>query len=232
MSIDKSDDIIIPAHIGIIMDGNGRWAKKRGLPRSAGHKAGAATFKNIARYANKIGVKCLTVYAFSSENWRRPESEVKYIMSLFKTYLKDAANYIDENIKTRFIGDRSSLDLELQKLMEEDEKLSENATGMVLNIAINYGGRGEVVRAAKKAIESGAELSEESISSHLDNSDFPDVDLIIRPSGEERISNFLLWQSAYAELVFSDILWPDFKPEDLDNAITEFSRRHRRFGGI
>ncbi|MBQ5320461.1 MAG: di-trans,poly-cis-decaprenylcistransferase [Oscillospiraceae bacterium] len=231
MSLGESERII-PKHIGIIMDGNGRWAKLRGLPRSAGHRAGAVTFKEITRYANKIGVKCLTVYAFSSENWRRPEKEVKYIMSLFKSYLKDAVNYADENIKTRFIGDRSVLDKDLQDLMEYNENLSKDATGMVLNIAINYGGRQEILRAAERVLEKGLSLTEENLTANMDTENFSEVDLIIRPSGEERISNFLLWQSAYAELVFSDILWPDFKPEDLDAAIDEFSRRNRRFGGV
>lgn len=231
MSVSDSDRII-PKHIGIIMDGNGRWAKKRGLPRSAGHKAGAATFKTITRYANQIGVKCLTVYAFSSENWRRPENEINYIMSLFKSYLKDAVNYKKENIKTRFIGDRSVLDKELIELMEYNEEISKDATGMVLNIAINYGGRQEILMAANRVLNKNLPLTEENLSEYLDTKDFSDVDLIIRPSGEERISNFLLWQSAYAELVFSDILWPDFKPKDLDAAIQEFSRRNRRFGGV
>ena len=233
----KQEDIevIIPEHIGIIMDGNGRWASKRGLPRSAGHKAGAQTFKTIAKYANKIGVKCLTVYAFSSENWKRPEAEINYIMSLFKEYLKDAKNYTKENIKTRFIGDKSVLSDDLVELMDKNERLSENATGMTLNIAINYGGRQEIVNAAKMFMESGrplSELNEDVFSEYLYTYGFKDADLIIRPSGEFRLSNFLVWQSAYSEFVFMDVLWPDFKTSDLDKAILEYSKRNRRFGGL
>jgi undecaprenyl diphosphate synthase len=228
-------EIIIPNHIGIIMDGNGRWAKKRGLPRSAGHKAGAKTFKTIAKYANKIGVQALTVYAFSSENWKRPQEEVEYIMGLFRDYLKDAVNYIDENIKTRFIGDKSVLPSDIVSLMEEDERLSENATGMTLNIAINYGGRQEIINAAKELIKEGIDpdaLTEDEFSKHLYTGEFGECDLIIRPSGELRLSNFLVWQSAYSEFVFMDVLWPDFKESDLDNAILEYSKRNRRFGGL
>ena len=228
-------ELIIPNHIGIIMDGNGRWAKNRGLPRSAGHKAGAATFKTIAKYANKIGVKALTVYAFSSENWKRPEAEVEYIMGLFREYLKDAVNYVDENIKTRFIGDKSILPSDIVKLMEDNERLSENATGMTLNIAINYGGRQEIVNAAKELIRENidpASLTEDEFAKHLYTGEFEECDLIIRPSGELRLSNFLVWQSAYSEFVFMDVLWPDFKESDLDNAILEYSNRNRRFGGL
>ena len=227
-------DIIMPAHIGIIMDGNGRWAKKRGLPRSAGHSAGAATFKKIAKYCNDIGVKYLTVYAFSSENWRRPKAEVDAIMKLFKEYLVDAEQYAKENIKTRFIGDRSVIDPELADLMDKNEKLSENATGMVLNIAINYGGRAEIINAFKAYCSQNhsSDISEEELSKYLYTSGQPDVDMIIRPSGELRTSNFMIWQSAYAELVFMDILWPDFTTKDLDKAIVEYNKRNRRFGGV
>lgn len=230
----------VPAHIGIIMDGNGRWAKKRRLPRSAGHRAGAENFRTITRYASKIGVKYLTLYAFSTENWSRPQEEVGALMDLFKSYLEEALrDFMDENIRVRFIGDVSAFSPELQKLIREVEKASAPKTGMVLNLAMNYGGRAELLRAAKafaadvKSGQTGPEsLTEEGFSRYLYTAGQPDPDLIIRPSGEQRISNFLLWQSAYAEFVYFDILWPDFKPGDLDEAIRIYSSRQRRFGGV
>ena len=226
---------VLPTHIAIIMDGNGRWAKKRSLPRTAGHAAGSKNFKDIARYCNKIGLKYLTVYAFSTENWKRPKEEVDNIMKIFKEYLEDAKNFKDENIQVQFIGDRSVLDTEIQRLMKESEDASRDATGLHLNIAINYGGRDEIVYAVKSLINSGAkaeDITEESISQNLYTAFQPDPDFIIRPSGEYRLSNYLIWQSAYAEYWFSDILWPDFKPKDLEKAIDEYNRRNRRFGGI
>ena len=231
---------ILPAHIGIIMDGNGRWAKKRGLPRKAGHSAGARTFRTIARYCNKIGIKYLTVYAFSTENWARPKDEVDAIMELFGQYLREALEkFRGENIKTRFIGDRSILSPELRQLMAEAEKASENATGMTLNIAINYGGRQEIANAAKLIaldVQNGSlsanTINEAELSRRMDTFGQPDPDLIIRPSGEQRISNFMLWQCAYSEFWFSDILWPDFTPDDLERAIDVYNGRSRRFGGI
>lgn len=230
----------VPAHIGIIMDGNGRWAKKRRLPRSAGHRAGAENFRTITRYASKIGVKYLTLYAFSTENWSRPQEEVGALMDLFKSYLEEALrDFMDENIQVRFIGDVSAFSPELQKLIREVEEASAPKTGMVLNLAMNYGGRAELLRAAKafaadvKSGQTGPEsLTEEGFSRYLYTAGQPDPDLIIRPSGEQRISNFLLWQSAYAEFVYFDILWPDFKPGDLDEAIRIYSSRQRRFGGV
>lgn len=230
----------VPAHIGIIMDGNGRWAKKRRLPRSAGHRAGAENFRTITRYASKIGVKYLTLYAFSTENWSRPQEEVGALMDLFKSYLEEALrDFMDENIRVRFIGDVSAFSPELQKLIREVEEASAPKTGMVLNLAMNYGGRAELLRAAKafaadvKSGRIGPEsLTEEGFSRYLYTAGQPDPDLIIRPSGEQRISNFLLWQSAYAEFVYFDILWPDFKPGDLDEAIRIYSSRQRRFGGV
>lgn len=230
----------VPAHIGIIMDGNGRWAKKRRLPRSAGHRAGAENFRTITRYASKIGVKYLTLYAFSTENWSRPQEEVGALMDLFKSYLEEALrDFMDENIRVRFIGDVSAFSPELQKLIREVEEASAPKTGMVLNLAMNYGGRAELLRAAKafaadvKSGQTGPEsLTEEGFSRYLYTAGQPDPDLIIRPSGEQRISNFLLWQSAYAEFVYFDILWPDFKPGDLDEAIRIYSSRQRRFGGV
>lgn len=225
----------LPQHIAIIMDGNGRWAKKKSMPRTAGHIAGAKTFKTIARYCNKIGLKYLTVYAFSTENWKRPDDEVKGIMNLLRDYLKDAENFKDENIRVRFLGDRTPLDDDIKDLMEKNEVGSKDATGLNLNIAINYGGRDEITNAVKKIIDSGIksdDVTEKLISDNLYTSGMPDPDFIIRPSGEYRLSNYLIWQSAYAEYWFSDILWPDFKPKHLEKAISEYNNRNRRFGGI
>ena len=226
---------ILPTHIAIIMDGNGRWAKKRALPRTAGHAAGSKNFKDIARYCNKIGLKYLTVYAFSTENWKRPQEEVNNIMKIFREYLEDTKNFKDENIKLQFIGDRTVLDPEIQRLMKQSEDDSCNATGLHLNIAINYGGRDEIVHAVKNIVNSGAsadDITEDMISQNLYTTGQPDPDFIIRPSGEYRLSNYLIWQSAYAEYWFSDILWPDFKTSDLDKAIDDFNKRNRRFGGV
>lgn len=226
---------VLPTHIAIIMDGNGRWAKKRSLPRTAGHAAGSKNFKDIARYCNKIGLKYLTVYAFSTENWKRPKEEVDNIMKIFKDYLEDAKNFKDENIMVRFIGDRSVLNPDIIRLMKEAEDASADATGLKLNIAINYGGRDEIVHAVKDIVKSGIsadDITEQTISEHLYTAGQPDPDFIIRPSGEYRLSNYLIWQSAYAEYWFSDILWPDFKPKDLERAIDDFNKRNRRFGGV
>lgn len=230
----------LPEHIGIIMDGNGRWAKRRGLPRMAGHKAGANNFRTIARYCNQIGIKYLTVYAFSTENWNRAQEEVDYLMKLFADYLEEALrDFRDENIVTRFIGDRSILNDLLQKRMAEAEWLSKNKTGMVLNIAINYGGRDEIMYAARKLAQKVSdgelkpeEITADMISDNLDTAGQPDPDLIIRPSGEYRSSNFMVWQSAYSEYVFfDDVMWPEFSTEDLERAIDIYSQRDRRFGG-
>jgi undecaprenyl diphosphate synthase len=225
----------LPTHIAIIMDGNGRWAKKRGMPRSAGHVAGAKTFKNIARYCNKIGLKYLTVYAFSTENWKRPQDEVNGIMNLLRDYLKDAENFKDENIRVRFIGDLEPLADDIKALIEKNEKGSADATGLNLNIAINYGGRDEITKAVKNIVASGIladSITEDTISQNLYTAGMPDPDYIIRPSGEYRLSNYLIWQSAYAEYWFSDVLWPDFSPKHLEKAIDDFNHRNRRFGGI
>lgn len=232
----KKEEIrVLPTHIAIIMDGNGRWAKKRSLPRTAGHVAGAKTFKTIARYCNKIGLKYLTVYAFSTENWKRPEDEVKSIMNLLRDYLKDAENFKDENIKVNFIGDRTPLAEDIKELMKKNEEGSKNATGLTLNIAINYGGRDEITNAVKKIVNSGVkaeDVTEDLISQNLYTYGIPDPDFIIRPSGEYRLSNYLIWQSAYAEYWFSDILWPDFTPHHLEKAINDYNHRNRRFGGL
>ncbi|MBQ4239197.1 MAG: isoprenyl transferase [Ruminococcus sp.] len=233
-------DIQLPEHIGIIMDGNGRWAKKRGLPRSAGHTAGAQTFRKIARYCSDIGIKYLTVYAFSTENWRRPSDEVDALMRLFKDYLQEAIrDFKDDSIVLRFIGDRSAFSPELLSLMNENEEESRERDGMVLNIAMNYGGRAELVTAIRdmaNEVKDGsldpAAITEELVSQHLYTKGQPDPDLIIRPSGENRTSNFLLWQSAYAEYVIMDVMWPDFTQDDLNEALIEFAKRNRRFGGV
>ena len=225
----------IPNHIAIIMDGNGRWAKKRSLPRTAGHAAGSKKFKEIARYCNKIGVKYLTVYAFSTENWRRPKEEVDAIMNIFRDYLKDSANFKSENIMLKFIGDRSGMPQDIAELMAQAEYDSKDATGLKVYMAINYGGRDELVHAVKDIINEGIspdEINEDTISSHIYTKDYPDPELIIRPSGEYRLSNFLIWQSAYSEFWFSNVLWPDFTTDDLDRAIDDFNLRNRRFGGV
>ena len=226
---------LLPTHIAIIMDGNGRWAKRRSLPRTVGHAAGSKTFKDIARYCNKIGLKYLTVYAFSTENWKRPQAEVDNIMNILRDYLKDTKNFKDENIKLEFIGDRAPLAEDIRELMREAENDSKDATGLHLNIALNYGGRDEIVHAVKQIINDGIsaeDITEQTVSERLYTSGQPDPDFIIRPSGEYRLSNYLIWQSAYAEYWFSDILWPDFKPKHLEKAIDDYNKRNRRFGGI
>ena len=233
-------DSTLPVHIGIIMDGNGRWAKKRGLPRKAGHSAGAKTFRKITRYCSDIGIKYLTVYAFSTENWKRPEDEVRSLMKLFKSYLEEAlADFKDDSIVVKFIGDKAPFDEDLRNLMIENEESSKDRDGMVLNIAMNYGSRDEIVRAVKNIcndVQSGVvsteNIDEQLISDYLYTSGQPDPDLIIRPSGEYRISNFLLWQSAYTEFVIMNKLWPDFEKSDLDEALKIYSQRNRRYGGV
>ena len=232
--------ITLPRHVGIIMDGNGRWARRRGLPRSAGHRAGAQTFRKITRYCSNIGIRYLTVYAFSTENWRRPKEEVDALMRLFKDYLQEALDdFKDDEIVIRFIGDRSAFSPELRQLMEDNEAISKDRPGMVLNIAMNYGGRDELIRAVREIAADAAanrisveEIGEQLISDHMYTKGEPDPDLIIRPSGEHRTSNFLLWQSAYSEYVIMDILWPDFKEQDMDAALLEYAGRSRRFGGV
>lgn len=232
--------ITLPEHVGIIMDGNGRWAKKRGLPRSAGHRSGAQTFRKITRYCSNIGIRYLTVYAFSTENWRRPQKEVDALMRLFKDYLQEALDdFKDDDIVIRFIGDRSAFSPDLRKLMEDNEAISKDRPGMVLNIAMNYGGRDELVHAVREIARSVSnhqiaieDIDAQLISDHMYTRGEPDPDLIIRPSGEHRTSNFLLWQSAYSEYVIMDILWPDFTEKDMDVALIEYARRSRRFGGV
>ena len=232
---------LVPQNLGIIMDGNGRWAKKRGLPRQAGHVTGAQVFRKITKYCEKCGVKFLTVYAFSTENWKRPQEEVDAIMNLLRQYLKESlADFQQENIRTRFIGDRSALAEDILELMREAEETTAHKTGMTLNIALNYGGQQELTAAAQalaRRVQAGEitpeDINEDMLGAALYTEDQPPVDLILRPSGEYRLSNFLIWQSAYAEFVFmDDILWPDFTEVDLERAFEEFARRNRRFGGV
>ena len=225
--------------VGIIMDGNGRWAKKRGLPRNAGHKKGAEVFSDLVHYCNELELAAVTFYAFSTENWKRPQSEVAGIMRLFREYLVKAFDYEKENNRVVFLGDRTPLDAESQRLMAKIEENTRHKTGMILNIAINYGGRDELVCAARQLAElvrdgklAAKDITAEAIQQHLYTHGQPDPDLILRPSGEERLSNFLIWQSAYSEFVFQDVLWPDFTRTDLDRALLEYARRSRRFGGI
>ena len=222
----------IPKHIAIIMDGNGRWAQKRHLPRVAGHKQGMQTVKKITIAASELGVKVLSLYAFSTENWKRPKEEVNTLMRLFYDFLIEAKDRIAEtgNIRIKFAGERSGIHSELLKLMDEAEVTTADRTGTVVNLAINYGGRQEIVSAVNKLIAGGkTEITEQDISDNVYT--MPDCDLIIRPSGEERLSNFLLWQAAYSEFWYSDVLWPDFDEEDLHMALHEFEKRNRRFGG-
>ena len=236
---DKATNLPVPQHIAIIMDGNGRWAKKRGLPRTAGHAAGAESFRRIANYCRTLGVKYLTVYAFSTENWKRSEEEIAGIMRLLGKYLQEALRDMEKNkVCFRFFGDLSRLSPELQALCADAQNRSADYDVQV-NFCLNYGGRDEIVRAARAFAADVAEgkykpeeLSEEMLSSYLYSADVPDPELIIRPSGELRTSNFLLWQSAYSEYVFMNVLWPDFGPADLDKAIEEYHRRNRRFGGV
>lgn len=237
---ESSVEIIMPKHVGIIMDGNGRWAKKRGLPRKAGHTEGARTFRKITRYCSEIGIKYLTVYAFSTENWKRPEDEVGALMKLFKSYLEEAIrDFKDDDIVVRFIGDKNGFSEELRALMDENEEQSGDRKGMVLNIAMNYGSRDEIVRAVKNicsGVKNGSidvnDITEQLVSDNLYTAGQPDPDLIIRPSGEYRISNFMLWQSAYTEFVIMNKLWPDFQKSDLDEALRIYSQRNRRYGGV
>ena len=233
--IDKEN---LPKSIAIIMDGNRRWAKAKGMPASFGHKEGAKTLEKIVRYANKIGLEYITVYAFSTENWKRTEEEVKSLMFLFQSYLSDYAKRADsENIKVGFIGDRTALSKSMQKLMKECEEKTVNNTGIRFNIALNYGGRDEIIFAIKNIatkVKDGQlnieDIDEKIVSENLYTKYAPDPDLLIRTSGEKRLSNFLPWQLVYSEFLFVDKNWPDFSEQDLDDAIEEYQRRTRKFG--
>ena len=230
----------LPEHIGVIMDGNGRWAKKRGLPRSAGHSAGADALKKIVTEANKLGIKYITVYAFSTENWKRPKEEVDYLMSLLLDYLRNAEKTLaGEDVVIRAIGSRKELSQEIRDQIVKTEEFTKNNKGIVMNIALNYGGREEITNAVKnicKEVQEGKikieDINDKIFSQYLYTENQPDVDLLIRTSGEQRLSNFMLWQVSYAEMWFTHKLWPDFKPADLHRAIIDFQNRGRRFGGV
>ena len=240
---DNLEFSVLPKHIGFIMDGNGRWAKQRGLERYEGHIEGAKTFRKIGEFAADIGIKCMTFYAFSTENWKRPQKEVDAIMELFRDYLIEAEERKAENeekgISMRFIGDRKGIPEDIIKLMEHIQSESSNKNNVIINIAINYGGRDEIVQAVKTIAKKCADgeiavddIDEQMISDNLYTAGLPDPDLIIRPSGEYRTSNFLTYQSAYSELWFPDVLWPDFSEDDLIEALRAFEQRNRRFGGV
>ena len=233
------ENLNIPVHIGIIMDGNGRWAKKRLMPRKIGHREGAKTFRAITKACKNLGVKYVTYYAFSTENWSRPADEVEALMELFEKYLDEVKDFKDENIRIRFIGDREKLRPTLRQKMSEVEEIPEDYDSMTCVLAINYGGRDEIRRGVSRLAErvksgeiSPDEIDEQMITNSLDTEEIPPVDLIIRPSGEQRLSNFLIWQAAYAEYYFTDILWPDFNENNLKDAIKAYSDRNRRFGGV
>ena len=239
---DKEEIVLpdkLPDHVGFIMDGNGRWAKKRGLPRSFGHREGAKQFKKIVRYCKDIGLKNISFYAFSTENWQRPAEEVNTIMELFRDYIVDVRNFLSENTRMIFLGDKSAFDEDVQEKMIKLEEDTAKYDEMTLMMAVNYGGRDEITHAARILAEKAAkgeikpeDITEQSISDNLYTAGFPDVDLLIRPSGEQRISNYLIWQCAYAEFYYTDVLWPDFTPDELDKALAEYARRNRRFGGV
>ena len=239
---EERKDRPVPRHIAVIMDGNGRWAKKRGLPRKAGHKVGAETFRTIATYCKDIGVKYFTVYAFSTENWKRPQDEVDALMNLFRTYLKEAAEtMVARGVAVRVLGDLSVLPADIQRQIDEVHALADTLgeDAATASLCINYGGRDEIknaVRALAHDVQAGRlrpeDITEDTISAHLYTAHMPDPELIMRPSGEVRTSNFLLWQSAYSEYYFTDVLWPDFSTKDMDAAIDDFNRRSRRFGGV
>ena len=233
----KVDMAELPRHVAIIMDGNGRWARKRGLPRTAGHAAGAETFRRIATCCKNMGIQSLTVYAFSTENWKRPAEEVNTIMGLLEKYLYEAIEKMEKDgIRMAFFGDISVLSPKLQELIARTDAISARIEGFQVNICLNYGGRDEIVRAARRYAreyaETGAELDEEKFGGYLYSAGIPDPDLIIRPSGELRLSNFLLWQAAYAEFYYTDVLWPDFDQRELERAIASFRSRSRRYGGL
>lgn len=230
----------IPRHVAIIMDGNGRWAQKRGMPRTFGHRAGVDALREIVRTASDIGIGVLTAYAFSTENWKRPTEEVNFLMKLFSNFLNSEIDELNNNnVRIRFSGETDELALSLQHKMEEAKRRTADNNGLVLNLAVNYGGRAEIVHAVKIIAEQVANgtlkpeaINDSIIQQHLYTADLPDPDLLIRPSGDLRISNFLLWQSAYTEFWFTDINWPDFKPEHLLQAIVDYQQRDRRFGGL
>ena len=232
-------EVNVPQHVGIIMDGNGRWAKKRGLPRSFGHKQGAAVFKKTINWARELGVKCVTFYAFSTENWKRPADEVEGIMNLLRQYIKDIRAAAREDIRFIFLGDITRLPEDITAELLDIQQSTVNNTGFIAGVALNYGGRDEIKHATQliaEEVQAGklqiSDITEDTISKHLYTKEVPDVDLLIRPSGELRLSNFLIWQCAYAEYYFTNVLWPDFSRAELNKALIEYAKRGRRFGGV
>ena len=224
---------LTPTHIAIIMDGNGRWAKEKNLKRTAGHEEGAKTVRNITIHCSNIGVKYLTLYAFSTENWSRPKLEVEFLMKLLERYFKsELPIYLENNVKFKAIGDISKFSKKLQAIIKDTEEKTSNCTGLTQILALNYGSRDEIIRAVKKMENKNLEITEENLNSCLDTADIPDVDLMIRTSGEVRVSNYLLWQIAYAEMFFTQTYWPEFDKFELDDIISDFYKRERRFGGI
>ena len=226
-------EIKIPNHIAIIMDGNGRWAKERGLNRTAGHEEGAKTVRKITQYCSDIKVKYLTLYAFSTENWERPKLEVEFLMKLLERYLrKELSVYLENNIRFKAIGDLNRFSKSLQNTIFETQNKTANCSGLTQVLALNYGSKNEIIRAIKKLNEQKLEVTEENLESCLDTAGIPAVDILIRTSGEVRLSNYLLWQNAYAEMFFTQTFWPDFTESELDDILSDFSKRERRFGGI
>ena len=226
----------VPVHVGIILDGNGRWAKQRGLVRTEGHTEGLKRAKEIARTASDLGIKYLTLYFFSTENWKRAQSEVGFLMNLIHSHLVQEFDFYRENkIRVRHLGDLSGLTKQIRNDIIECENDTAAFTGLTINIAINYGGRDEIVRGVRKLVSEGVapeNISEESLGTYFDNPELPDADLIIRTGGEKRLSNFLLWYSSYAELIFSPLLWPDYTKDEFVKDLEEFGRRNRRFGAV
>ena len=232
-------ELSVPQHVGIIMDGNSRWAKKRALPRNFGHKQGAAVFKKTINWARELGIKCVTFYAFSTENWKRPADEIDGIMNLLRQYIKDIRAAARENIRFIFLGDITALPEDITAELLDIQASTVDNDGFIAGVALNYGGRDEITRAARILAQQTAcgeitpeSINEQSIEKLLYTAEMPPLDLIIRPSGEQRLSNFLIWQAAYAEFVFMDVLWPDFTKKHLEYAISEYNERDRRFGGV
>lgn len=240
LSVDGTSGFDVPRHVAIIMDGNGRWAAERGLPRAEGHRRGVEALRRTVRSAGEIGIDILTIFAFSSENWSRPPSEIRDLLGLLRLFIRnDLAELNTNNVRVRVIGERETLSSDVRRLLEEAEDLTHRNDGMTLVVAFNYGARQEITRAARRLADevsagrlASAEITAERLSEYMDAPDLPDPDLIIRTSGEQRLSNFLLWQSAYSELVFVPTFWPDFDRAALEQAISEYARRERRFGGL
>jgi len=227
------NNLNIPSHVAIIMDGNGRWAEQRGLKRTAGHEEGAKVVRSITEHSAEIGVKYLTLYAFSTENWTRPKLEIEYLMKLLEKYLKNELDtFMKNSIKFKAIGDLSRFSKSLQQTIRRMEETTKNNCSLTQVLALNYGSKDEIIRAMKKLSQENLEITEENLESCLDTAGFSEVDLLIRTSGEIRLSNYLLWQNAYAEMFFTPTLWPDFTIEEFDNIIEDFNKRQRRFGGL